>query len=71
MLKEKLTMHIMEGTDTSAGFEPFMVGLLAGQLWDGIVEVVQETSGEEQMESRFRQLIRYHFAGLSLFHDRP
>ncbi|MBN2829101.1 MAG: TetR/AcrR family transcriptional regulator [Candidatus Cloacimonetes bacterium] len=70
LLRSNLTAHILEGSDKTAGFEPLMISLFAGQLLDGIVEVVKNTEDESLLKLRFKQLIRYHFAGLSLFHDR-
>lgn len=61
--------HIYEGTHSGSGFDPLLVHIITQNIWDGIFYIFKQNNNEEQREKELYLLMKYHFRGLSLFHD--
>lgn len=69
-LCEAMSKHIIEGTDQNSGYEDFIIRIIVKNIWDGIEEITKYSKDENTIYDRLYHLLKYHFIGLSLFHDK-
>lgn len=68
-LYDKMTAHIVSGTNQNSGYEPFIIRIIVKNIWDGLFEIFKYSKDSTSGADRVYHLIKYHFMGLSLFHD--
>ncbi len=69
-LYEKMSFHLIEGIDQSSGYEPFIIKIIVKNIWDGLFIIFKNSGGHQRDLDRIYLLLKYHFMGLSLFHDK-
>lgn len=69
ILVKNMSSHITDGTSKESGFEPFIISLFVQSIWEGIQAIIKETNEFSLLYDRLYHLLKYHFKGLSLFHD--
>lgn len=68
-LCELFAEHLYLGTDSGSGFDRLLVSIITQNIWDGIFCIFKHRDNEEVREQEIALLMKYHFKGLSLFHD--
>jgi len=66
---ESLSVHILDESDKSLGYDELIIRIIVKNIWDGIYEIIKDTRDKTLAYERIYHLLKYHFTGLSLFHD--